>query len=217
MQGTTVGRRKQIDTGAGDELTPEDEIVWFVLGDDGAPVDPDTIWPRRRRAGAGHVLHRRRPPRRRPDERQRFDGPVVALRTEAVRRRGCPEEIQITMLGHPADVTRALLHAPDLPRPTAELTIEAGSARVRRNTVTWQARLRTGMGRQRRVTLQVFGTPSSAVTVLTLVPTRPRTSPSRRFVRLGLRAMVAVREMAQCGSASDAGRAGPIAAGRPAG
>lgn len=70
------------------------------------------------------------------------------------------------------------------------IDVDESSRRVEGDTVTWQAKVPVGRFiRARRAELTVHPSPSSNLTVLELIPQRPRRFRTKRFVRAGVEAV----------------------------
>jgi hypothetical protein len=73
--------------------------------------------------------------------------------------------------------------------PIPRLTIDRGPKPPHSTYPTWTASLRTGWMKHRAAQLQVSASPSFNVTVLELIPARPRRTGNRSFLRVGLPAI----------------------------
>ena len=195
----------------------------YVVGPDGELVDPGKppgtsppCAPRLRELGRAAVVA----------GREGFESRRTALLEERVlrevqrlgpegrsgreldqpRRAGFPEEISITLAVGPTEARPAALRGDPFTRPVRRMRVDAASQRVKAREVSWRAVLRTGPLRRRRATLRFFASPSSNVSVLTLIPAKPHRVHTRAFIRAGLRAMNELKERL------DRELAGPVAA-----
>ena len=70
--------------------------------------------------------------------------------------------------------------------PIPRLSIDRGPTPAQSTYPVWTASLRTGWVKHRSAQLQVSASPSFNVTVLELIPARPRRTGNRSFLRVGL-------------------------------
>ena len=189
----------------------ESDFVMYVVGPDGELIDPSdrphrppppTIRELGRaavdagratvHAGRDGVEARRAAlfEERLLREVQRLGPEVRAGRElDRPRRAGFPEEIIVTLATRPSTARPAAVRGEQFTRPIRRLQVDAPSQRVKPREVSWRAVLRTGPLRKRRATLRFFASPSSNVSVLTLIPAKPHRVHTRAFIRAGLRAM----------------------------
>lgn len=192
----------------------EPAFVMFVVGPDGELIDPAAPPPprptvrdlgrvavdagratvhatrdeveARRAASAGKRLLR---------EVQPFGPDGGSCRDHApARRAGHSEEICITLATRPSTARPAALRGEQFTRPIRRLQVDGSSQEVNPLEVSWRAVLRTGPLRRRDATLRFFASPSSNVSVLTLIPAKPHRVHTRAFIRAGLRAMNELKE-----------------------
>lgn len=103
------------------------------------------------------------------------------------RRRGDSVEIVQTCHVRPA-ATESLVDAGGLDAlRLSRLRLGADHERRGRADYVWRARLRTGVVGGRLAVLHIRSTPSANLTVLELIPERPRWFGTRRFVTSGVR------------------------------
>ncbi len=188
-----MARRSRPHAGAPDEGAVTDEIVVFVLGEDG---EPDLGGPRplpsiRERLGLVPTV----PPIADIDQTQPRLTPGARLgqAVDEPRRSGFPEEILVTLHADPVTTAERALAGTAF-RSAPRLRVDRSTLRVRRNDVLWRCTLRIGPLRRRPAMVRLYGSPSANVTVLTLSPERPRRVATRRFLRVGLRAMTELRD-----------------------
>jgi hypothetical protein len=188
-----VTRRSRQRAGAPDEGAATDEIIVFVLGDDGEPDlgAPPPLPSLRERLGLVPSL----PPVADIEQtRPRLTpGARLGQAVDEPRRSGFPEEILVTLHADPVTTAERALAGTAL-RSASRLRIDRSTLRVRRNDVLWRCTLRTGPLRRRPAMVRLYGSPSANVTVLTLSPERPRRVATRGFLRAGLRAMTELRD-----------------------
>ncbi len=188
-----VARRTRHRAGAPDEGAATDEIIMFVLGDDGEPDlgAPPPLPSLRERLGLVPTV----PPVADIDQTQPRLTPGARLgqAVDEPRRSGFPEEILVTLHADPATTAERALAGTAF-RSAPRLLVDRSSLRVRRNDVLWRCTLRTGPWRRRPATVRLYGSPSANVTVLTLSPERPRRVATRGFLRVGLRVMTELRD-----------------------
>ena len=115
--------------------------------------------------------------------RPRPGAPVVET------RRGESVEIMRTCPIRPHTTGRLVESGQLLAQPVRGLAIDQSTLRNNRLDYVWQARLRTGLLRRRRARLQITSTPSTNLTILALIPSRPTILGSRRFVARGVRSV----------------------------
>jgi hypothetical protein len=112
------------------------------------------------------------------------------------RSAGCREEIQVTLLAHPA-VTADVIEESGVLDTSSRLVVDAATVRRIDREITWNAEVRTTPWTRRRARLRLYGSPSANITVLTLTPLRSRRWGVRLFLRSGLRSMFEVRDAAE--------------------
>lgn len=113
-------------------------------------------------------------------------------RTVAFERRsrsGHAEEIQLTLRNRPAVAQITAEQMTDLDSTARRLRVDVTTIRRNDREISWDAVLRAPVWRRRRATLKLFASPSSNVSVLTLVPTRPHRVARKHFLRTGIRAL----------------------------
>jgi hypothetical protein len=203
-------RDESTDTDVG---RTEPEFVMYVVGPDGELIDPSQRpdhprpdAPRLRDLGHAAVVAGRATVHA---GREGFESRRAALLEERVlrevqrlgpdarigreldrpRRAGFPEEISITLATGPSRARPAALRGEPFTRPVRRLRVDPTTQKVKDREVSWRAALRTGPLRWRSATLRFFASPSSNVSVLTLVPAKPHRVHTRAFIRSGLRAM----------------------------
>lgn len=167
------------------------EIVVYVPGPDGEPVElpePPTAGESLRVLGSrvGTRLEHVRDVHAATGQRL---GPV----TDRPDRRGASEEVLVPLLLDPARAAEAVLDGSLFESPLGQLWVIPESMCSDHRGLSWEARVRTGLFTRRAATLRLYPSPSANVTVLELIPDRPRLVRTRAFVRVGVGAM---RELA---------------------
>jgi hypothetical protein len=100
----------------------------------------------------------------------------------------------VTLAAPPSVVRRAAVGDELHSVPVRLLTIDRASRSIRPREVRWRAQLRTGWIRRRAATLRFYTSPSTNVSVLSLVPARPHRVYTGAFIRAGLRALAEISE-----------------------
>lgn len=168
----------------GTELPAVEVLDVFVLDDHGqlrapAPAAPDP--PELRRAAHDAVRHLQ--------EVKATPGHRLGSDPGTVIRLGLGEEIYQPVLIRAEDAL-ARLEDGVLFTGLPGFDVDLDSRQVRGWTATWDAQLDTGPPRgNRAAVLRVRPTPSRTVTVIELVPVRPRRFATRSFVRVGVQAI----------------------------
>ncbi len=175
--------------GTGAETLPE--IVVYVPGPDGEPVElaPPTTTADALRDLTSRVGHRLEHVR----ELHAATGQRLGPTTDRPDRRGASEEVLVSLLIDPALAAEAVLDGRLFQDPLGRLDVVTGSICVDDRGLSWSAGVRTGWFTRRAATLRLYPSPSANVTVLELIPDRPRLLRTRAFVRVGVDAM---RELA---------------------
>jgi hypothetical protein len=115
--------------------------------------------------------------------------PHAAVGVDRPRRTGHVEEVVVTLATPPAAMRRAAVGERLHSTVAGRLEIDRNSRRIMAREVRWRARLRTGPLRHRWATLRFYTSPSTNVSVLSLVPARPHRVYTGAFIRAGLRAL----------------------------
>ena len=115
--------------------------------------------------------------------------PARAVGFERRSRSGHAEEIQLTLRSRPAVAQQVSGELRDLDATARRLRVDVDTLRRNDRELSWDVVLRAPIWRRRRATLKLFASPSSNVSVLTLVPAKPRRVARRRFLRTGIRAL----------------------------
>ncbi|MDX2379654.1 MAG: hypothetical protein QNM02_07840 [Acidimicrobiia bacterium] len=115
--------------------------------------------------------------------------PSRAVGFERRSRSGHAEEIQLTLRSRPALAQPTACEMRDLDSTARRLRVDASTLRHNKRELTWDAVLLAPIWRRRRATLKLFASPSSNVSVLTLVPTKPHRVARKHFLRAGIRAL----------------------------
>ncbi len=132
--------------------------------------------------------------------------PHAGVGVDRPRRTGHVEEVIVTLAAPPPVIRRAALCDELHDTDVARLHIDRASRTVSRREVRWKARLRTGLFRHRGATLRFYTSPSTNVSVLSLVPVHPHKVYTGAFIRAGLRALGEMT--AQLDAHASAGAAG---------
>ena len=120
--------------------------------------------------------------------------PARSVGFERPSRSGYPEEIQLTLRSRPRIAKQAAAGMAEFDSTARRLRVDASTMRESDRELSWDVVLRAPLWRRRRATLRLFASPSSNVSVLTLVPTKPHRVAHKHFIRAGLRALAAVCE-----------------------
>ena len=106
-------------------------------------------------------------------------------------RHGGREDVVAPVPVLPGVASRALHDGDVLRRPLPGLEIDLDSVAIDARGSAWDATVRCGpLGRRRRrATLRAYPSPSANLTVLELIPVRPRLLPTRAFIRAGVPAI----------------------------
>jgi hypothetical protein len=120
--------------------------------------------------------------------------PARSVGFEQRGRAGYPEEIQLTLRSRPREAKQAAAGMTELDSTVRRLRVDASTMRATDRELSWDVVLRAPLWRRRRATLRLFASPSSNVSVLTLVPTKPHRVARKHFIRAGVRALAAVCE-----------------------
>jgi hypothetical protein len=109
--------------------------------------------------------------------------------TVATTREGAKSEIIRPVLLDPWQAWEVAGSGQLFADPIPRLTIDRGATPPHSTYPTWTASLRTGWVKHRAAQLQVSASPSFNVTVLELIPSTPRRTGNRSFLRVGLPAI----------------------------
>lgn len=109
-------------------------------------------------------------------------------------RRVFGDNVQVTVLADARDATAIVLDEELIDRHVTGLRTVPESMRTHKAELSWTVMLRTAPWRDREATLRISPSPSFNVTVIRLTPRHARRSPSRAFVRRGLRAATTLVE-----------------------
>ncbi len=102
-------------------------------------------------------------------------------------RRGDREDVVHTTLADPGMVARAILANDPFAEALPYLRVHPGTLTVDRYGMRWRVSLGRGAARRgRNATLRIHPTPSANVTVIELIPDRPKLLQTRSFVRRGV-------------------------------
>lgn len=102
-------------------------------------------------------------------------------------RRGDREDVVHTTLADPGRVARAILARDPFAEGLPYLRVHPGTLSVDRHGMRWRVALGRGAARRgRNATLRIHPTPSANVTVIELIPDRPKLLQTRSFVRRGV-------------------------------
>jgi hypothetical protein len=115
--------------------------------------------------------------------------PARAVGFERRSRSGHAEEIQLTLRSRPSLAQPTASEMLDLDSTARRLRVDASTLRRNDRELSWDAVLLAPIWRRRRATLKLFASPSSNVSVLTLVPAKPHRVARRHFLRTGIRAL----------------------------
>jgi hypothetical protein len=118
--------------------------------------------------------------------------PARAVGFERRSRSGHAEEIQLTLRSRPRVAQPTACEMGDLDSTARRLRVDASTLRHNERELSWDAVLRAPIWRRRKVTLKLFASPSSNVSVVTLVPMKPHRVARKHFLRTGIRALEAV-------------------------
>ncbi len=115
-------------------------------------------------------------------------GPRMGLHptTVAISREGTKSEIIRPVLLDPWQAWEVARSGRLFAQPIPRLSVDQGPKPSLATYPVWTASLRTGWVKHRAAQLQVSASPSFNVTVLELVPARPRRTGNRSFLRVGL-------------------------------
>ncbi len=176
-------------TGVGDETLPESVV--YVPGPDGEPVElppPPTATETLRGISSrvGHHLEHLR-------EFHAASGQRMGPSTDRPDRRGACEEVLVPLLLDPARAAAAAADGSLFSAPLGRLQVSPATLCADDRGLSWAAGVRTGWFTRRAATLRMYPSPSANVTVLELIPDRPRLLRTRAFVRAGVESM---RELA---------------------
>ncbi len=185
--------RPTVRTEQDDPVAPP-EIVMFFLGPDGAPVEPHAP-PAPRTLGEIYrswraaldderehgEFHRRRPP----------DRKVQGIGRPG--RTGYRDEIVVTLRADPMQAVTEAVRGDLFDPPIARLEVDPESLESSRYELCWRATIRTGT-RRRAAKVRLYASPSLNVSVLSLLPARPRAIARTGFLRVGLRVMNQLRD-----------------------
>jgi hypothetical protein len=104
-------------------------------------------------------------------------------------RRGAREEVVTPLLIDPAASSRTAASPDFFDPPIDRIDIDTDSIRIDTQGLSWRCVVRTGLLSRRSCTLGLYPSPSANITVLELIPDRPRAVHSRAFVHRGVRAL----------------------------
>ncbi len=206
-----------------DEPVTSPEIVMFFLGPDGQPLDgdPDTA-TRQRTVGELYRAWRAAldDEREREDYRRHRPGDRKVQGIGRPARTGYRDEIVVTLRSDPMRaVTEAIGGAGVFQPPIARLDVDEASRATTRYELRWPVTIRVWPWQRRRAVLRLYASPSLNVSVLSLLPERPRSIARTRFLRVGLRVMNELRDRVDArvdaGTASDGHTAAAATAPRP--
>ncbi|MGI9643705.1 MAG: hypothetical protein ACR2O6_00165 [Ilumatobacteraceae bacterium] len=177
-----------------DDSVAPPEIVMFFLGPDGEPVEPEAPGSQRTlseiyrswRASLDDErehgeFHRRRPP----------DRKVQGIGRPG--RTGYRDEIVVTLRADPMQAVTEAVGGDLFDPPITRLEIDPGSLQSSRYELSWRATIRVGT-RRRAARVRLYASPSLNVSVLSLLPARPRSIARTGFLRVGLRVMNQLRD-----------------------
>ncbi len=171
-----------------DEAEPE--IVMFLLGPDGAIVDPESdVSAHRSLADVRRAWLAALEAERGSHSVRDPLGPRQVQGMGRPARAGYRDEIVVTAGARPERAVEAAVRSPQFPPPIRRLDVDGASITSRRYELAWDARIALWPWQHRRVQLRLFASPSLNVTVLALSPVKARLVARRRFVRVGNRVM----------------------------
>lgn len=166
---------------SGNEL--QELVIWFP-GPDGEPIEPSPPLSAEEvlrnaygsLAGAvDQVKDRRATPGFRPGG--------VGDRPD---RRGVLGEVITPVLVRPSLAAAMAVEGALFSPPLPGMTVDDQSLDVSQRGLTWQVTLRTGLVGRRQATLRIQPSPSANLTIIELIPNRPKRLRARAFVRAGI-------------------------------
>ncbi|MEO0493237.1 MAG: hypothetical protein AAF081_07465 [Actinomycetota bacterium] len=172
------------------ELPDVEVFEVFVFDEHGhlatpSPEPVDGIDPR---LLAGQVGERLREVKATPGHR-------IGRRSAPVIRNGLGEDICQPVLAPALSVLDRLFDSPDLLGGLPALEIDGPGVRTDATSAVWEVALQTGPPTGRRdAQLAVHASPSCNLTIIELVPRRPRRVRTKTFVRLGVAAIAELAE-----------------------
>lgn len=104
-------------------------------------------------------------------------------------RRGVLGEVITPVLVRPSLAATMAVEGALFSPPLPGMAVDDHSLDVSRRGLTWQVTLRTGLTGRRQATLRIQPSPSANLTVIELIPNRPRRLSERAFVRAGIDVM----------------------------
>lgn len=116
-------------------------------------------------------------------------GPRLGPPPERTRRTGSSEEVIAPMHLRPQAAVKAVRRGGAFDRPLRHMRLHRDSFATNGVSLTWLTTLRTGLFRRRAATLRIGPSPSGNLTVLQLVPQKPRRYRTGAFVQAGLPAV----------------------------
>ena len=119
-------------------------------------------------------------------------------------RSGGREDVMTPVAVLPGIASRVLHSGALFQHPIPGLSVDRESLESDAGGSSWKATVECGRFRRRprKATLRAYPTPSLNLTVLELVPTRPRLIHTRSFVDVGVQAIVTLSERLAAGSAA---------------
>ncbi len=170
--------------GPHDEL-PEVEV--FVPGPDGEPLEVAEA------AGAQEVLRELGTSLTQGlhqlGELHAAQGTRLGSSVDRATRDGSREDVMTPLLLDPSRAFAAIGHGTMFDPPLPLVDIDSASLEVDSRGVSWRAVVRTGRYRRRPATLRLYSSPSANLTVVELVPDKPRWIWTWSFVRAGVAAV----------------------------
>jgi hypothetical protein len=163
------------------------EIVVFVPGPDGEPLvftpppTPSEVLQ--------HMADQLNDRLEKVKDLHASPGQRLGATGDRPERRGAHEEVLTPLLIDPAVSSRTAASADFFDPPIDRMDIDADSIRIDTQGLSWPCVVQTGLLTRRSGTLALYPSPSANITVLQLIPDRPRAVRSRAFVRRGVRAL----------------------------
>lgn len=170
--------------GAHEEL-PEVEV--FVPGPDGEPLEvaePVGAHEVLRELGTSlsHSLHQL-------GELHAAQGTRLGSAADRATRNGSREDVMTPLLLDPSRAFAAVGHGAMFDPPIPLVDIDSTSLEIDSRGISWRAVVHTGRYRRRSATLRLYSSPSANLTVIELVPDKPRWIWTWSFVRAGVAAV----------------------------
>lgn len=169
-----------------------DPVEVFGVGPDGELIE---IRSRADRAWNGNTSDHDGPEQVLPTYRAR-PGLRPGGYEDRMGRSGGQEDVMTPVAVLPGIASRALHSGVLFERPIPGLSVDQESLEADARGSTWKATVECGRFRRRprKATLRAYPTPSLNLTILELVPTRPRLIHTRSFVTVGVEAIVTLSE-----------------------